>query len=104
MTAAISNLSFRINDDGTASVSAADWSKDGHLWAFENQPVSIHQLRMITSILGLYAVDGLDRRLQGNRSRLVAKVKTAEARLKEVKDAQTALTAMDAEANEWGQK
>lgn len=97
MTAPVCNLSININDDGTAVLHAADWSKEGHTWAIEARPITIAQLRAVASALGRDAVEGVQARLEGNRERLAAKVALMKVRLADVEDAKRALDKLDKE-------
>lgn len=82
MTAPVTDLTIRIDDDGQAWLSAADWSREGHLWAIEKRPLTIQQVRAVAGILGADAVDGVEARLRGllERQRLLAESAEAAVR------------------------
>ena len=95
MTAPVSNLTIHILDDGTATLSAADWSAEGHLWAIVARPVTLAQVRAVAEVLGPDAVSGVEARITATRSRLAGRVGTEEAALERVRLAREALARFD---------
>jgi hypothetical protein len=96
MTAPVTGLYIDIRDDGTALLSAADWSAEGHLWAIEPRAITVGQLRTVAKTLGPDAYAGVESRLLANRDRLRKRVDTMQARVREAEQAQEALDELDA--------
>ena len=94
-TKPVSNLTIHILDDGTATLSAADWSAEEQLWAIEARPVTLAQVREVAAILGPDAVEGVEARIVATRDRLVGRVGTEQAALERVRLAREALARFD---------
>lgn len=96
MTKPVTSLVIDIKSATEYTLSAASWSDEGHLWAIERRPISLAQLRAVALVLGPDAVDGVERRLSGERERLVQELERAEYALNRVEQAKKALHEFDA--------
>lgn len=91
MTAPITSFTIHINDDGTASFQAPDWSQEGHTWAIPSREIPLDRVRRIAEILGPDARAGFEARVTATRERLERQVSTEETVLRRVREAVDAL-------------
>lgn len=91
MTAPVQNLTINILDDGTATLSAADWSAEGHLWSIPARRITLAQVREVAKILGSDAVKGVEARIVGSRERLKDAATRTAAAVERAREAEEAL-------------
>ena len=90
-TKPVSNLTIHILDDGTATLSAADWSAEGQLWAIEPHPITLAQVREVAAVLGPDAVQGVEARIAGSRERLEGAAARTQRAIELAREAEDAL-------------
>lgn len=96
MTKPVTDLTIRIHGDGTATLTAADWSAEGHLWAIQARPISLAQVRAVAGVLGPDAVSGVEARIAGERERLRGAAARTQAAIERAREAEEALARFDA--------
>lgn len=90
----LTSIHINFNDDGTIHWSAGDKDAEGHLWAFEQMPLTWAQMRTIGDTLGIRASVALtlDRIIERQRKEaerldfVVARATAAKTRLQELEE------------------